>query len=209
MIKIRLAELLAERGLKISKVAKETGIARSTVTGTAQNDFKMIQLETINVLCKYLNVGVDEFFEFVPIDFEFTVQTEDFDLTLDIYDDNFIEFEHQFDFFIDILKRLKKDTVTLALSGSAKLFDDRGVVFSIEFDSKSDEAEFLTAFNDLPVGFKVQVSRDIKRALMKELLGQLKDEMEEGKRFSAEATFESSSGIFLFESGGAHLAVNS
>lgn len=70
MIRNNLATLLAERSLKITKVASETGISRNTITSTAQNDGKMIQLETINVLCQFLNVKPSEFFDYLPYDFE-------------------------------------------------------------------------------------------------------------------------------------------
>src|SRR5690625_3225521 len=71
MIRNRLSILLAERGLTITKVAKETGISRNTITSTAQNDTEMIRLKTINSLCKFLNVTPTEFFEYEPIDIEF------------------------------------------------------------------------------------------------------------------------------------------
>lgn len=73
MIKNRLSTLLAERGLKITKVSNETGISRNTITSISQNDSEMIRLETINTLCTYLGVTPCEFFDFVPIEVEFTV----------------------------------------------------------------------------------------------------------------------------------------
>lgn len=76
MIRNRLAELLAERGLKITQVAKDIpGLSRNTITATAQNDGKMIQLETIDLLCNYLGITPSEFFEFAP--YRITVKQED------------------------------------------------------------------------------------------------------------------------------------
>lgn len=74
MIRNRLSVLLAERTLKITKVAKETGISRNTITSTAQNDGKMIQLETINALCHYLKITPGEFFSYIPYDFTYQFQ---------------------------------------------------------------------------------------------------------------------------------------
>ncbi|RGW54284.1 helix-turn-helix domain-containing protein [Limosilactobacillus fermentum] len=81
MIRNRLAELLSERQLKISRVANEIpNLSRNTITSTAQNSGKMIQLETINSLCKYLNITPGEFFEYIPYDIE--VAVDDFNLEI-------------------------------------------------------------------------------------------------------------------------------
>lgn len=69
MIKNRLAILLAERQLKITKVAKDTGISRNTITSTVQNDGTMIKLDTIETLCNYLNVEPKDFFDYSPYNF--------------------------------------------------------------------------------------------------------------------------------------------
>ncbi|EAF6966384.1 XRE family transcriptional regulator, partial [Listeria monocytogenes] len=73
MIHNNLSVLLAERNIKITRVAKDTGISRSTITAIAQNDSKMIQMETIDTLCRYLNISPQDFFEFVPINIEINV----------------------------------------------------------------------------------------------------------------------------------------
>lgn len=71
MIRNKLSELLAERHLKISRVANDIeGLSRNTITATAQNRGKMIQLETIDKLCQYLDVGISDFFEYVPFDID-------------------------------------------------------------------------------------------------------------------------------------------
>lgn len=81
MIRNRLAELLSERQLKISRVANEIpNLSRNTITSTAQNSGKMIQLETINSLCKYLGITPGEFFEYIPYDIE--VAVDDFNLKI-------------------------------------------------------------------------------------------------------------------------------
>lgn len=58
MIKCNLAVILAERGLKISDVAKETGISRTTLTALSHNYGKGIQFDTLNELCEYFNLPV-------------------------------------------------------------------------------------------------------------------------------------------------------
>ncbi|MBD1419893.1 helix-turn-helix transcriptional regulator, partial [Staphylococcus aureus] len=56
MIRNRLSELLSERGLKISRVAKDVKIARSSLTSMAQNDSEMIRYDAIDKLCSYLHI---------------------------------------------------------------------------------------------------------------------------------------------------------
>ena len=64
MLKCNLAMLLAERGLKISKVSKDTGISRTTLTALTNNTSQGIQLETIDKLCLYLKIDPSKFFIF-------------------------------------------------------------------------------------------------------------------------------------------------
>lgn len=73
MIRNRLSELLSERGLKISRVAKDVKIARSSLTSMAQNDSEMIRYDAIDKLCSYLHISPSEFFEHNPINFDFTL----------------------------------------------------------------------------------------------------------------------------------------
>ncbi|MGG0756707.1 helix-turn-helix domain-containing protein [Brevibacillus laterosporus] len=62
MIKCNLAVLLAERGLKIVDVAKATGISKTTLGALYHNSGKGVQFETLNSLCKYLNVSISDLF---------------------------------------------------------------------------------------------------------------------------------------------------
>ena len=78
MIRNNLAKLLAERSIRNTTAAMQTGISRNTITSTAQNDGKMIQLETINVLCQYLGITPDKFFSYVPYDIDFELETNSF-----------------------------------------------------------------------------------------------------------------------------------
>ncbi|PXA00023.1 XRE family transcriptional regulator, partial [Staphylococcus pseudintermedius] len=55
MIRNRLAELLFERDIKIVRISKETGISRNTITNTASNNSEMLQMNTINKICRYLD----------------------------------------------------------------------------------------------------------------------------------------------------------
>ena len=60
MIKINLAVLLAERGLKITELSKQTGISRPTLTALYYNQSKGIQFDTLDSLCDHLKVKPDK-----------------------------------------------------------------------------------------------------------------------------------------------------
>lgn len=66
MLKTNLAVLLAERDLRITKVAEDTGISRTTLTSLASNSSQGIQFDTLNRLCIYLQVTPERFFSFIP-----------------------------------------------------------------------------------------------------------------------------------------------
>lgn len=68
MIRCNLAVLLAERNLKITKVCKDTGISRTTLTYLVNNYSKGIQYDTLNTLCSYLHTTPDELIPYIPIE---------------------------------------------------------------------------------------------------------------------------------------------
>ena len=63
-----LAVLLAERRLTISKVSRDTGISRTTLTALAGRSARGIQFDTLNALCQYLKVGPDALLAYLPFD---------------------------------------------------------------------------------------------------------------------------------------------
>lgn len=70
MIKSNLAVLLAERGMRISKVAEQTGISRTTLTALSYNHCVGVQFDTINALCHCLGVSPGDLISFFPADFK-------------------------------------------------------------------------------------------------------------------------------------------
>ena len=66
MLISRLPSILGANHLNISKVAKDTGISRTTLTALCYGDGKGVQFDTLNALCMYLNVTVDQIIEFLP-----------------------------------------------------------------------------------------------------------------------------------------------
>jgi putative transcriptional regulator len=66
MISNNLSALLGRKLLKISKISKETGISRTTLTNLYYRRTKYITFEVLDALCAYLGCGVSELFEYVP-----------------------------------------------------------------------------------------------------------------------------------------------
>ena len=64
MIRCHLSRLLGERKLKISDVARDTGINRGTLTRLYHETAERIELDAINRLCQYLNVAVADLLEY-------------------------------------------------------------------------------------------------------------------------------------------------
>lgn len=65
VIKCHLSRLMGERKLKISDVARETGLHRNTITLLYQETATRVDLEAIDALCRYFDVPVGDLFEFV------------------------------------------------------------------------------------------------------------------------------------------------
>lgn len=65
MIKCHLSRLMGERKLKISDVARDTGLHRNTITLLYQETANRVDLDALNTLCRYFGVGVGDLFEFV------------------------------------------------------------------------------------------------------------------------------------------------
>ncbi len=65
MIKCHLSKLMGERKLKISDVARDTGLHRNTITLLYQETATRVDIEAIDALCRYFNVPVGHIFEFI------------------------------------------------------------------------------------------------------------------------------------------------
>lgn len=65
MIKCHLSKLMGERKLKISDVAKATGLHRNSITLLYNETATRVDLETIEQLCKLFECNVSDLFEFI------------------------------------------------------------------------------------------------------------------------------------------------
>lgn len=77
MIKCNLAVILAERNMKISQLAEETRISRTTLTALAYNHGKGIQYDTLDTLCEYLDISPGQLLTRYSLFFEILGRKED------------------------------------------------------------------------------------------------------------------------------------
>jgi len=65
VIKCHLSRLMGERKLKISDLARDTGLHRNTITLLYQETATRLELDAIETLCRYFGVGIADLFELV------------------------------------------------------------------------------------------------------------------------------------------------
>ena len=65
MIKCHLSKIMGEKRLKIADVARGTGLNRGTITRMYNETATRIELDAIETLCRYLNVKIEDLYEFV------------------------------------------------------------------------------------------------------------------------------------------------
>lgn len=63
MVKCHLSTLMGAKRLKISDVARDTGINRGTITRMYHEETTRIDLEVIESLCAYLGIGIGDLYE--------------------------------------------------------------------------------------------------------------------------------------------------
>lgn len=174
---------MAERSLKITKVAHDTGISRNTITSTAQNDGKMIQLETINTLCKYLEIDPGDFFSYVPYDADFEVYPEV--KYTPIKDDIYKFITYPFECYLSVVSKNNKETFDITVVIDSPLYfgkhmdefiynaeplnNENAIYYNIllgnadnDKNYKKEKDSFKKFWSDLPAGFKTDIQDMIK-----------------------------------------------
>lgn len=187
MIRNNLAALMGERGLKITRVAKETGISRNTITSISQNDSEMIRTDTINTLCKYLGVTPCEFYEYEPIDLEFTVYINEFKYLLmeesipNFSGTVFTVSEFESDVILDVISSTGKKSFDLKCNSpeyqkmEKDIFSTDNVFqlqLQINFENSSDEKTFV---EDIYKKINTAFHQDIYKKMTDHVLSEIKN----------------------------------
>jgi putative transcriptional regulator len=58
----KLSTILGEKRLKIADVCSDTGINRGTITRLYHDTATRVELDVIEQLCLYLNIGIEDLF---------------------------------------------------------------------------------------------------------------------------------------------------
>lgn len=64
MIKCHLSTIMGRRRLKISDVARDTGINRGTITRLYKKEFTRLDADVLEKLCQYFECGVGDLLEY-------------------------------------------------------------------------------------------------------------------------------------------------
>ncbi|ANQ89390.1 TPA: helix-turn-helix transcriptional regulator [Staphylococcus pseudintermedius] len=165
MIRNRLAELLFERDIKIVRISKETGISRNTITNTASNNSEMLQMNTINKICRYLDITPCEFFDYIPIDIDVTFYEDD---KIDIVDDWSLDSgEYRIKFDVDLLldidiegRKQKIDSKIIVENTVITSFPFQDIMLSIQTNDTQMQ-ELISIFNTIPKEFKKLIYKNL------------------------------------------------
>lgn len=65
MIKCHLSRLMGERKLKVSDVARDTGLHRNTISLLYHETATRVDLPAVEALCRYFGIQVGDLFELV------------------------------------------------------------------------------------------------------------------------------------------------
>lgn len=68
MVRCHLSRLMGEHKMKITEVARATGINRGTITRLYHEQAVRVELDVIDALCELFNCQVGDLFEYVPED---------------------------------------------------------------------------------------------------------------------------------------------
>ena len=68
MLKCHLSRILGEKKLKVADVERATGLHRHKVSALYNETAKKVDLETIELICNYLDCTVGELFEVITED---------------------------------------------------------------------------------------------------------------------------------------------
>ena len=137
MIRNNFNILMAERQLKITRVANDTHLSRTTLTALSQEQSKGVQLDTLNTLCNYFNITPCEFFDYIPFEFSVNVVNSEDEKKFEELGD-FVGENVNYDLFINVYNNrgLKLNTYSL----NCTLFVEERV---ITFETNDDEENEL------------------------------------------------------------------
>lgn len=163
MIRCNLSVLLAERNLKISRLSTMTGISRTTLTSLTNNYSQGIQFDTINTICNFLNIKIDQLISYVPVDIKVrNVFLNDYVLNIEL---TIVKNTRTFNCSLTgDCYTFFEDGKLCGLDISIKLLDE-----GINFDGKDlikENSLIIESFNMLSAAFRNDIENQIETKII-------------------------------------------
>lgn len=160
----------------------------------------MVRMDTIDKICKFLDITPGDFFEFSPIDFEFSIQTTNFKIDYDFYSSVITGVTFDFDFFMDVIPRQKRDIKTFSFEGKSKLANNGILEVNVELENLNEIKDIGIIIDGLSPGLKSQYFGMVRYQIMHEFSQQMKDyQIPFPFPFQVSFEFHSQSAIFPYE----------
>lgn len=188
MIRNTLAKLMIDRNMKATELSEMTGIARSTISKISNNISTKIDFDTLNDICIALEIEPENFFAFIPINYNFKItignEAREIDGEL-IVDDELIGEEMYNPTFYNIsaiieFERKNGVSTIYEYSGEVEVNYEYLTYLERETEVKGDMVEATLKLNDnidenniyksLPVEFQTQIKTDFTKEIYYELI---------------------------------------
>ena len=173
MLESNLKVLLAERDLKISKVSKDTGISRTTLTALCYGHSEGIKFDTLDTLCKYLKITPGDFFNFAAYDYE----TEILNVKVDENGENT-------NLACAMKIKITKDDLTMSLPVTCySSFKEKDDTFNLVLDigdvdgMTPEESSALRSFNQMKCTMSLRQLEDMEGYISDKVLEAVSNEI--------------------------------
>ncbi|MDR1568606.1 MAG: helix-turn-helix transcriptional regulator [Streptococcaceae bacterium] len=188
MILNNLAVILAEKKLTATRVSKDTGISRSTLSALVNNTGEGIQLKTLDTLCVYLGISTNDFFELYPysVDIDLDVTNFDYAFQFDDYDYSRFDGMKVTDLSFDLLLTVKgknnttskMDFIGKIVNQTIRMFYEQSINENIleftvnaklDIANKEKEGSFSSWWENVPESFQGEIRELITNAVKKNI----------------------------------------
>ncbi|MCO7128238.1 helix-turn-helix transcriptional regulator [Sporolactobacillus shoreicorticis] len=170
MITCNLNVLLAERNMKITELAKMTGISRTTITALAYNKSKGIQFDTMDNICTVLNVRPNDLFNQEQFEYEFKILDSEDNVFSDFKEEFFANDEYEgivlnTEFKIIFRKRAIKEIIPLNVTLPSKDNKSKPVFIHVERPFDFSQRETYKILKNIPIVFKTEFDNELKETV--------------------------------------------
>lgn len=173
MIRNRLNELMKIKKVRVKDLNEQLGISRATLVKIRENTATQMRYDTINKLCKYLNVTLNDFFEYTPMDISICSSTSTYEVekikeankkpndftTLEFPDSELIISVDsvQYYYLVDDCKYMPDDLFYISFINTYDLTHEVGL--EEEYPNALPTDELIKDWKSLPDGFKTMLEK--------------------------------------------------